>query len=153
MGATASFPELLDAKATKAAMGSDFDEAYFANNADANGMITKDQLLAYFLQREKLRTAFDQIDTDHSGHINKEEMAQIYDTLGLDKSKLEATMKALDRNGDDRISFHEFASSVNLGGSRGFEKALTKALWKDRSDPRPRDRPTPTSYPTGGIRV
>jgi len=55
-------------------------------------------------------------------------MERIYDTLGLDKSKLEATMLALDRNGDNRISFKEFAGSVNLGGSRGFEKALTAAM-------------------------
>jgi Ca2+-binding EF-hand superfamily protein len=128
MGAAASFPETMDMKATKAAMGSDFDEAYFSNNANADGMITKDQLLAYFLQREKLRIAFDEIDSDHSGHIGKEEMERIYDTLGLDKSKLEATMLALDRNGDNRISFKEFAGSVNLGGSRGFEKALTAAM-------------------------
>jgi Ca2+-binding EF-hand superfamily protein len=128
MGATASFPETLDMKATKAAMGSDFDEAYFKNNANQDGVISKDQLLAYFLQREKLRIAFDEIDADHSGHINKEEMERIYDTLGLEKGKLAETMKALDRNGDNRISFKEFAGSVNLGGSRGFEKALTNAM-------------------------
>jgi Ca2+-binding EF-hand superfamily protein len=58
-------------------------------------------------------------------------MAQIYDTLGLDKAKLASTIKALDANGDDRISFKEFASSVSLGGSRGFEKALTQAIQSD----------------------
>ena len=114
--------------ATKAAMGSEFDEKYFSTNADGDGNITKDQLLAYFLQREKLRIAFDQIDTDHSGSIGKEEMEQLFDTLELDKSKLAETIAALDANGDNKISFHEFAGAVNLGGSRGFEKALTAAM-------------------------
>ena len=128
MGATASFPQSMDAKATKAAMGAEFDPAYFAANADADGNISKDQLLAYFLQREKLRVAFDQIDTDHSGSIGREEMTRLFETLELDTSKLDDLLQSLDANGDNKISFKEFAGSVNLGGTRGFEKALTKAL-------------------------
>jgi len=127
MGATASFPATMDLAATRAAMGKDFDEKYFLANA-TDGAITKDQLLAYFLQREKLRVAFDEIDTDHSGSIGKAEMAQLFETLELDAADLEKLMASLDRDGDDKISFKEFAGAVNLGGSRGFEKALTKAM-------------------------
>ena len=59
MGATASFADRLDKKTCSASMGKEFDEAYFDNNAGEDGCISKDQLLAYFLQREKLRVAFD----------------------------------------------------------------------------------------------
>ena len=127
MGATASFPDRMTAKETKAAVGGDFDEKYFDENSE-EGTISKDQLLAYFLQREKLRVAFDQVDTDSSGYVSRDEMEQLFDTLELDKSKLPELIKSLDANGDDKISFHEFAGGVNLGGTRGFEKALTKAL-------------------------
>ena len=42
----------------------------------------QDQLLAFFLEREKLLTAFQQVDTDHSGKIDKEEMGTLLESLG-----------------------------------------------------------------------
>jgi hypothetical protein len=90
MGATASSPEHMDMKVTEVAVGSDYDEACFRNKAGADGVITKDQLLAELLQRK--------IDSGHSGCIDKEEIERIYDTLGLGELMLVEKMMALGRN-------------------------------------------------------
>jgi len=51
VGAAASSPEHMDMKVTEVAVGSDYDEACFRNDAGADGVITKDQLLAELRQR------------------------------------------------------------------------------------------------------
>lgn len=109
-------------------MGADFDDQYFDTNAGEDGLVSKDQLLAYFMQREKLRVAFDQIDTDRSGFIDKDEMRHLFAALEMPQEKMESLMKQIDGDGDGKVSFKEFASNVNLGGGRSFEKALTKAM-------------------------
>ena len=44
--------------------------------------LTQDQLLAFFLEREKLLNAFKQVDTDHNGTIDTEEMSLLLVSLG-----------------------------------------------------------------------
>jgi Ca2+-binding EF-hand superfamily protein len=59
----------------------------------------QDQLLAYFLQREKLRVAFDQIDLDRSGSIDSSELGTLFEALEIPADKLAAIMASLDVDG------------------------------------------------------
>lgn len=63
------------------------------------------------VQQQKLRAAFDLIDTDSDGFIDKRELGQLFQALNMDSTKVGATFKIIDTDGDLKISFEEFGSS------------------------------------------
>ena len=128
MGAGASIPDTLDVEAAKSIGGVSFNQKRFDAVA-ADGVITKDQLLAFFLEREKLLTAFQQVDTDHSGKIDKEEMGTLLESLDIDRNLASEIMNDIDKDGDGQIDFDEWMEAINLGaGSGKLEQALTLAM-------------------------
>jgi hypothetical protein len=63
------------------------------------------------VQQQKLRAAFDLIDTDSDGFIDKTELGLLFQALNMDSAKLDATFKFIDTDEDLKISFDEFSSS------------------------------------------
>ena len=67
-------------------------------------------------QKEALQKLFDEIDQDHNGKIDKEELKQLLETIwgnntDFDLNKAVASIfKKCDLNGDGFISFDELAS-------------------------------------------
>ena len=63
---------------------------------------------------EQLRTVFERVDTNHSGHIDRDEVAELARSLGhhLTKAELDASMDLMDTNGDGLITFEEFAAWI-----------------------------------------
>mmetsp|Transcript_8593 Transcript_8593/g.19311 ORF Transcript_8593/g.19311 Transcript_8593/m.19311 type:complete len:432 (-) Transcript_8593:122-1417(-) len=109
---------------------------------DANSEGTKNITI------EKLCDRFDDIDVDGSGSLDRGEIRELFQGMGmpLSASSLDGVMETFDVDFDGTISFHEFKSILhqtqqpkshqnqNLWGSLG--KLLKKAL--DRSDVTPK---------------
>ena len=59
---------------------------------------------------DDIRLAFRQFDHDNSGYIQAKELEIVLQRMGrhLNKSEIEAMIKALDTTGDGKISFEEF---------------------------------------------
>ena len=70
-------------------------------------------------QKTLLRDAFNGIDEDDSGYIEKRELINLYkevaDELGepFDMDKAEADFKKSDTNGDGKIDFNEFVANLS----------------------------------------
>lgn len=69
---------------------------------------------------EKLREAFEQGDVDGSGELDTLELEECLNHAGvfLDKRKLNALVRALDRSGDKRIQYREFMHAFLVRWSR-----------------------------------
>lgn len=61
-------------------------------------------------EEAKLRTAFNSVDKDGSGHISTQELSRAIEATGLRKSKdeLKAIFMAADTNGDGQLDWEEF---------------------------------------------
>jgi hypothetical protein len=59
---------------------------------------------------EECREVFEQFDADHSGYIDKAELATLAAHLGevLDEEELEDALRAMDKSKDGRVTFDEF---------------------------------------------
>lgn len=59
---------------------------------------------------DEIRLAFRQFDQDNSGYIQAKELETVLQRMGrrLNKSEIDAMVKALDTTGDGKISFEEF---------------------------------------------
>jgi calcium-binding protein CML len=66
------------------------------------------------IQQKELREAFNEIDTNSSGHISVNELKSAYDYLGIriDESDLKTIVDLMDINEDGKISFIEFAEAT-----------------------------------------
>lgn len=60
--------------------------------------------------RDELHVAFRKFDQDGSGYIQANELENIMHKMGrrVNKSEIDAMVKALDTSGDGKISFDEF---------------------------------------------
>eukprot|EP00621_Florenciella_sp_RCC1693_P002813 CAMPEP_0182526694 /NCGR_PEP_ID=MMETSP1323-20130603/3376_1 /TAXON_ID=236787 /ORGANISM="Florenciella parvula, Strain RCC1693" /LENGTH=97 /DNA_ID=CAMNT_0024735593 /DNA_START=76 /DNA_END=369 /DNA_ORIENTATION=- len=82
-----------------------------------------------FLEREKLLNAFKQVDTDHNGTIDTEEMGLLLVSLDIDPALASGIMIDIDKDGDGQIDFNEWMEAINLGsGSGKLEQALSLAM-------------------------
>jgi len=70
------------------------------------------------LEMEKIRATFDRIDTDGSGTLDQEEVAQAAQQLGrvFIGDDLEEAMTMMDSDGNGEVSFEEFCSWWESGG-------------------------------------
>jgi hypothetical protein len=61
-----------------------------------------------------LRTLFESVDANHSGHIDRDEVAEMARSLGhyMTKTELDTSMTLMDPNGDGLVTFDEFASWI-----------------------------------------
>jgi Ca2+-binding EF-hand superfamily protein len=60
--------------------------------------------------RAQARQAFDAIDTDRSGYVDRDELQTLLARVGVHQAEeLQQAMREMDPNGDDSISFEEFA--------------------------------------------
>ena len=75
------------------------------DKAATDGAISKDQLLAAFMERQRLLTAFQQVDSDGSGEIDKEELGTLLESLDLDTALVTEIMAEVDQDGDGKIDF------------------------------------------------
>lgn len=74
------------------------------------------QLLADEVRLHKItKAAFDAVDQDHSGYLDRKELEEIFISLADDmkiekpkKEEVEEIISALDENGDGKISLAEF---------------------------------------------
>ena len=59
---------------------------------------------------KELKDAFNVFDSDHSGSIDRNELAQLMKKLGqaLTDAQIDSLMEEVDANGDGEISFEEF---------------------------------------------
>merc|ERR1711931_14106 len=76
-------------------------------------------------QKEKYSAAFDAIDADGAGTINKEELTQIFSNEVVDKA-----MSKISTDGDDVITkdeFLDFAYAGTLEDARAFIKAADES--------------------------
>ena len=56
---------------------------------------------------------FDQLDTDKSGDLSKEEIAHALNVLGLqDKFNIDDVLKTMDENSDGVVSIEEFKNGL-----------------------------------------
>lgn len=76
-----------------------------------------------------VKEAFEAFDKDHSGFIDKSELASLANELGetLDDDELAAALKAIDISGDGKISFSEFYQWW-VGDRKPTEKSLVKLV-------------------------
>ena len=103
---------------------------------------------------QELRALFGRVDSDGSGFIDREELSELGKQLGkkLKKKQLDAAMKELDPDGDEMISFEEFAAwwRANGSGTGGlFGGLFKKILWKKSATvaPAPQYSPGGTQLP------
>ncbi|CAD8079047.1 unnamed protein product [Paramecium sonneborni] len=61
-----------------------------------------------YFNKEKLMLIFQQIDKDHSGQLNKEELKRLLRDIQIPIKKYEQLSKQLDQNGDGQINQDEF---------------------------------------------
>ncbi|CAD8074024.1 unnamed protein product [Paramecium sonneborni] len=61
-----------------------------------------------YFNKEKLMMIFQQIDSDHSGQLNKEELKKLLRDIQIPQKKYEQLSKQLDQNGDGQINQEEF---------------------------------------------
>ena len=78
-------------------------------------------------EEKKMYRVFNQIDTDHSGLLDKGELAEAMKSLNLALVDVDAIFEAIGE-GKDGISFDQFKKAVKLGGGKKFEKALTAKI-------------------------
>ena len=55
-----------------------------------------------------LRIVFNQIDSNHDGRLNREELLSFLTQSGMDTRFIDATFKVFDKNHDETLSFSEF---------------------------------------------
>lgn len=73
-----------------------------------------------------------QIDTDDSGTIDVEELAEACKALDLSGLKAESLIESIVGDGKTKeITFDQFKDAVKLGGGRSFEKALSSKIGPD----------------------
>jgi len=68
-----------------------------------------------------LKVLFKELDADHSGYLDEEEIGQAAAKLGFPfktKAELQAEFKLLDENGDGKISEREFINWWNAQDSK-----------------------------------
>ena len=67
--------------------------------------------------RNRLRKTFNAVDTNGNGFIDHEEIVQVLEKTGIKVSsrKIDAILKAMDIDGDQRISFDEFCTFALKG--------------------------------------
>ena len=104
----------------------------------------------------ELRVLFAEVDADGSGYIDREELAVLGGKLGkkLTRKQLDAAMRELDPDGDERITFEEFSKWwANREEGVGMFGGLFKKLWKKRSSrvayeqrPEEQEKTAPTSW-------
>jgi len=75
-------------------------------------------------QNKKLKDVFDQVDNDHSGEIDLEELGAAMEAMELTEVTPEKLMSKI-APGKKTITFEEWKNAIKLGGGRAFEKALT----------------------------
>ncbi|CAD8156398.1 unnamed protein product [Paramecium octaurelia] len=61
-----------------------------------------------YFNKEKLMMIFQQIDSDHSGQLNKEELKKLLRDMSIPIKKYEQLSRQLDSNGDGQINQEEF---------------------------------------------
>ena len=61
------------------------------------------------MNNEQLSKLFDEIDKDHSGYIDKDELTEILYSSGLGTKQIDSFVAIADVNGDGKISREEFA--------------------------------------------
>ncbi|CAD8063363.1 unnamed protein product [Paramecium primaurelia] len=61
-----------------------------------------------YFNKEKLLMLFQQIDRDHSGQLNNQEVKKLLRDMQIPKEKLDNLSKQLDQNGDGQITQDEF---------------------------------------------
>jgi Ca2+-binding EF-hand superfamily protein len=129
MGGAASIPNDVSMELAKELTGTAFDEErYIAAAGGAGKIISKDQLLQAFIERERLITAFRQVDTDDSGSIDVEEMKELLTSLDVDSTKADELMAAIDSDNSGTIELHEWLKHVKLGGASAFERVLSSKM-------------------------
>ena len=102
---------------------------------------------------QDLRALFQQVDSDGSGFVDREELSALGAMLGkkLKKKQLDAAMKDLDPDGDEMISFEEFAAWWRANGKNtgGLFGGMFKSLWKKSATvaPAPQHSPGGTQLP------
>ena len=69
--------------------------------------------LQRFHRLKKAVEYFKKFDTDQSGSIEKDEFNQLMLSIGCPKDKIPGALKALDQDGDGKISFPEFLKWLN----------------------------------------
>jgi Ca2+-binding EF-hand superfamily protein len=80
----------------------------------------------------KIKEIFMQIDTDDSGTIDVEELAEACKALDLSGLKAESLIESIVGDGKTKeITFDQFKDAVKLGGGRSFEKALASKIGPD----------------------
>lgn len=64
--------------------------------------------------RDALKGAFDNLDTDGSGSLSKDELKAALEKTGMKPTdeQMESVMARCDEEGDGKLSFEEFANSV-----------------------------------------
>lgn len=78
---------------------------------------------------EVIRKVFKAFDTDNSGFIDSQELADVSKELGrtLEPAELEECLKDLDQNKDGKISFQEFQTWW-LSGRQGLSGTMRRLL-------------------------
>lgn len=94
----------------------------------------QDQLVAHLKDQyqqldEVMKKVFKSFDTDNSGFIDSQELAQVSKELGrqLSNDELEECLKDLDQNKDGKISYEEF-SAWWLSGRQGLSGLMRRLL-------------------------
>mmetsp|Transcript_20959 Transcript_20959/g.44040 ORF Transcript_20959/g.44040 Transcript_20959/m.44040 type:complete len:646 (-) Transcript_20959:824-2761(-) len=84
------------------------------------------------LTRKELRVKFNAIDTDGSGSLDRLEMRDMFQSLGVPVSEqaLSELMQKFDADGNDTITFDEF-EAVALALEPKGEASPKKTFWKD----------------------
>jgi len=97
----------------------DIDDIYKNLDMDNNGYIGYEEFVRgavnklYFVQQNILKFAFKYFDKDNSGQITFKEIEEVFSKSIQDKSKVRETLNAIikevDLNNDNKISFQEFS--------------------------------------------
>lgn len=100
-------------------------------DADGNGKISLSEYLKWW-QRFEVQQAFDKLDVDKSGDIDRGEFRKLVQSLGLDLNgrELKRAIQALDKNNDGTICYAEFEpwwlAQMNNGNTKRNKKKRGK---------------------------
>jgi hypothetical protein len=86
---------------------------------------------------EDLRRVFDAVDTDGSGYLDREEISALAKRMGkrLRRKQLDKLMAEIDPDGDEQVTFDEFAQwwRANAPSGGGLFGGFLKKLWPGRT--------------------
>lgn len=114
-----------------------YQQILVALDKDCNDYIDYTEFLTAAVNKTKLltqtnlKTAFEMFDTDKSGKVTLDELKRVFDMGGIKDSQMWVDIMAeVDQDGDNAISYEEFAAQMEdiLSKDQGYDNLLQKRV-------------------------